>query len=376
MISVQTKATSNQSILKENSTITTIKKYEKKEKITFHNLRYQDSLQVVLKKHGFTDSQVNKIAQQNILEKGFSLIHGNQYRVRENLKDHFLEIKVYEPLRNISYIFWRLKENAGCEKRKENFRVAVQNFFGEINGSIIASIKKILPNEWVAWRFLDAYSLDDKTNLAARIQRGSKFSFSVETKWDREDLIGYGDILQTTLEISNKIEKRQFFRVPGGGTFLNPENVQIDRPLYSPVNYLRISSYFEPNRMHPIKRKRQPHLGVDFELPEGTEVFSAESGRVTRIGYNRAAGNFIVVQHLNNLTTYYDHLDWVDPNLNIDSVVIRGQKLARVGCTGYCTRSHLHFAVKKNGQYINPLKLLKSFTFGSQQFISLLHMEK
>lgn len=334
----------------------------------FFRFRNQETLAGLLRRHGFSEKQIVQVCNQNILPKGLSLAHGNSYRVRQSPDRKFAEVKIYEAPRNLAYLFWRHEEASGSLLREEKFATRHHLVKGRVRGSLLASIMNVLPYQWAAHRFMDAYSFD--FNLARQLQRGAGFRFRIESKWDGADLVGYGEILETALEIGGQLESRQFIRYPGGGAFLNPGNLHVSRPLYSPVNYMRVSSLFETRRFHPIRHRRQAHQGVDFELPEGQAVFAAEAGTVLRSGRQRAAGNFVVIRHPTGLETYYNHMRLIAENIFPGAQVENGQKIGEIGCTGYCTKSHLHFAVKRLGGYVDPMRFLKSYPYRSQKLIS------
>jgi len=70
----------------------------------------------------------------------------------------------------------------------------------------------------------------------------------------------------------------------------------------------RISSPFNPRRLHPITKKVRPHNGTDFAVSTGTRVYSIGEGVVQRAEYHPAAGNFIEIRHGRKYTTRYLHL--------------------------------------------------------------------
>ncbi len=296
------------------------------------------------------------------------MAHGESYRVRHTPDRRYTEVKIYEAPRDLAYIFWRNGQAAGGIVREERFKVKERKIAGRINGSLLSSIMNQIKYEWAAHRFMDAYTFD--FNIARQLQRNAQYSMRIETKYDGADLIGYGEILETSLEIAGNLERRYYVRYPGGGSFVNPTNTQQTRPLFAPVSYVRVSSLYDSRRFHPIKRRKQPHKGVDFELPEGTEIFSAEAGTILRSGKQRASGNFVVIRHHNGLETYYNHMLTIANNIFPGAKVINGQKIGQIGCTGYCTKAHLHFAVKRLGGFVDPMRYLKSYPFKSQALIS------
>lgn len=106
-------------------------------------------------------------------------------------------------------------------------------------------------------------------------------------------------------------------------------------------------------RIHPIKKTRRFHYGVDLGATSGTPVYAAESGTVKNIRYDGARGNYIDIQHNNGLVTRYQHLIR-KPNFRIGATVQKGQQIANVGSTGMSTGAHLHFEVHVNGKAVDP----------------------
>ncbi len=119
----------------------------------------------------------------------------------------------------------------------------------------------------------------------------------------------------------------------------------------------RITSYFG-EREDPISGEDGVHNAIDIALDEGTCVSAAWDGVVSKTGYDSTSGKYVWLVHKNGNETFYCHLSEV---LVSDGVVIRaGETIAFSGNTGYSTGPHLHFAVKENGEYTDPLDYLKA----------------
>lgn len=103
-------------------------------------------------------------------------------------------------------------------------------------------------------------------------------------------------------------------------------------------------------------RYRGSHRGVDLNAPQGTDVYAALDGRVIDAGRHRQYGNFVTVDHGNGVVTLYAHhrVNFAQ----IGDVVRRGQKIAEVGRTGNASGPHLHFELRIDGAYRNPLPML------------------
>jgi murein DD-endopeptidase MepM/ murein hydrolase activator NlpD len=124
-----------------------------------------------------------------------------------------------------------------------------------------------------------------------------------------------------------------------------------------PVKGAPITSKFNPNRLHPILKKRMPHTGTDFGAPTGTPVYAASYGVITKLGAYGANGNFIAIQHDHGYETGYSHLSRFEAGLKVGDKVSRMQVIGYVGSTGRSTGPHLHFSAKKDQVFIDPESL-------------------
>lgn len=124
-----------------------------------------------------------------------------------------------------------------------------------------------------------------------------------------------------------------------------------------PVPGAPVTSHFNPNRLHPVLKKRMPHNGTDFGAPTGTPVHASSFGRVTFVGWGGPAGNLIRIEHPGQIETLYFHLSRFEAGIEVGDHVDRMQVIGYVGSTGRSTGPHLHFGVKKNGKYVDPMSL-------------------
>ncbi len=318
-----------------------------------------DTVFNILRKHKFNTKHLGQAFQKKVLPKSFSLVPGEKYYVVNEQGNY--QVRFYDNKSDKKFIFWRDGTSAGSKISLPNYRVRKETVHGRVVGSLIVSIAKQIPDKQVAYRFMDAFSYD--YNLRRQLQRGAKFSLTVEKKYEGKDFIKYGEVLMARIEIKGKTVTRYFVPYADGGAFVANHWSQSDRPFYAPAAYSHFSSLFSYRRKHPIQGYRKPHLGLDFELPQNAKIFAVSPGKVLRMGKNRAAGNYVVLRHSNGLESYYNHLAKIDSSVKKGGFVAQGQEIGRNGCTGYCTKPHLHLAIKKNGRFVNPIKYLKSYPY-------------
>lgn len=122
-------------------------------------------------------------------------------------------------------------------------------------------------------------------------------------------------------------------------------------------SYKRISDDYG-YRIHPILKTKQFHNGIDMAAPGGSPILAAYNGTVTAAAYSSTMGNYIMIDHGDNLYTIYMHASKLYVSKGAE--VVKGQKIAAVGTTGRSTGNHLHFSVRLNGSYVNPWEYLSS----------------
>lgn len=123
-------------------------------------------------------------------------------------------------------------------------------------------------------------------------------------------------------------------------------------PFHSRV---RVTSPFNPRRLHPVTGRVRPHNGVDFGMPVGSLVSAPSDGVVDKAGFSRSAGYFIVLRHSSTVSTVYMHLSKL--SVRPGQRVKQGATIARSGNTGISTGPHLHYEVRIGGRAVNPLRV-------------------
>jgi len=135
----------------------------------------------------------------------------------------------------------------------------------------------------------------------------------------------------------------------------NKEKMLASIPAIQPIaldELTRFGSAFG-YRIHPIYKIRKLHTGVDLTAPRGTEIHASGNGIVTRADWAGGYGNCVRINHGYGYMTLYGHM--------MKFIVRPGQKVKRgdvigyVGSTGLSTSPHLHYEVRINGKFVNPV---------------------
>lgn len=149
------------------------------------------------------------------------------------------------------------------------------------------------------------------------------------------------------------------FRSPEeeGADYFNAKGESLSKLfLAAPCRYRRISSKFDPNRLHPLLKIRRPHLGVDYAAPTGTPVRAVADGVIGFVGPKGGNGNLVSIKHGYGYESGYAHLSRFARGLKAGQRVEQGQVIGFVGSTGLSTGAHLHFGLKHDGKFVDPLE--------------------
>jgi len=117
-----------------------------------------------------------------------------------------------------------------------------------------------------------------------------------------------------------------------------------------------ISDVFGSQRIFNGKAQR-PHYGLDFRVPTGTPVRAMNRGTVLLARFLYFEGNCVVIDHGQGLLTLYLHLSQF--KVKEGDSVKGGQEVGLSGGTGRATGPHLHVAVRWQGTYLDPARLLQ-----------------
>lgn len=176
----------------------------------------------------------------------------------------------------------------------------------------------------------------------------------------------YGVPLRSVLEANHKksdldVHPGEILYLPGGN-YLSRSNVQwiglnslvVDKVFVKPTTG-RFADGFG-DRIDPLDGKKRFHSGLDLAPGLGARVVAAQSGKVAFADIRAGYGRLIILDHGNDLTTWYGHLDEI--LVRPRQIVKKGELIGRVGRSGRATGPHLHFEVRLKDHPQNPLLYL------------------
>lgn len=189
------------------------------------------------------------------------------------------------------------------------------------------------------------------------LQPGDAFRLLVE-KQTREtgEFAGYGPVLAAEfVNAGRQIRAVRFTAPDGAPAYFDEEGRSLKRFfLKSPLKFEpRVTSSFSRARRHPILNYTRAHNGVDYAAGTGAPVGAVAGGIVTLAGWTGGGGRTVRIRHASGYESEYLHLSSIA--VRRGARVGQGDLIGRVGSTGLATGPHLHYGLRLNGRYVNPV---------------------
>lgn len=222
---------------------------------------------------------------------------------------------------------------------------------GIIENSLFNAAKKADLSDNMTMKLANVFGWD--IDFALDIRKGDRFSLLYEQIWRDGEYLRDGQILAARFINRGDTFEAVRFDAGDGPDFFDPGGRRMRKAfLRAPLNFSRVTSNFNPRRFHPVTRQVRPHNGTDYGAAPGTPVWSAGDGVVIESAFNRVNGNYVFVQHGNQIVTRYLHLTRRD--VKRGDRVSQGQTIGTVGSTGLATGPHLHYEFLVNGAHRDP----------------------
>lgn len=327
-------------------------------------VRSGDSLAKLFQRAGLSASELHEVMQAGPEAKSLTRLFPGQKLAFQLDDDGELQSLRYEEDLLTSTEYVRADDSFIAEKVVREPEVRQQFARGSIDSSLYkAAADAGLPDGTI---LEIANIFGGVVDFILDIRAGDEFAVLYEEKWLDGQKVGNGAVLAATFINQGRAHTAyRYDDTTGSSSYYSPEGVSMRRAfLRAPLDFLRVTSNFNPKRMHPVLKITRPHRGVDYGAPTGTPVYAAGDGRVAQSGFTRPNGNFVVVQHGQQYTTKYLHLQ--KRAVSAGARVKQGQLIGWVGSTGYATGPHLHYEFLVNGVHRDPRKIVDQLPRATQ----------
>lgn len=173
------------------------------------------------------------------------------------------------------------------------------------------------------------------------------------------------DAQNTAIRTNDSDERwRQIKKLNGILGTHDPKSVRSLEPMVPPTKATRRTSFFADRRVFAYsngKSSTSLHYGIDYGIPEGSEVRACAAGRVVMAEWRITTGWSTVIEHLPGLYSLYYHQS--EMKVKEGDVVQAGQLIGLSGKTGLATGPHLHWEMRLDMEAVSPDFFTGDFTF-------------
>jgi murein DD-endopeptidase MepM/ murein hydrolase activator NlpD len=223
-----------------------------------------------------------------------------------------------------------------------------------IDSSLFQAAESAQISDGVALKLANVFAWD--IDFVLDIREGDRFTAIYEQIYQDGKYLRDGELLAAEFVNDGKAFRAvRFVNDAGVAGYYAPDGKPMRKAfLRAPVEFTRVSSVFNPHRLHPILNLIRGHMGTDYAAPIGTPVHAAGEGRVSFAGTRGGYGNAVVLAHTDGISTLYGHMSRFARNLRVGSHVQQGEVIGYVGMTGLATGPHLHYEYLLNGVHKDP----------------------
>lgn len=206
-------------------------------------------------------------------------------------------------------------------------------------------------------RARDRYIRDVKNLLSER--------YETENDIPKSNNTSAADSTDLNLDATEEELRVRQFQAEGGDAskFVNTDSANNNpKAIFSTATSSRLEQMFltspisgEVSLPFALDKK---HFGIDIIAAKNTPVKAAADGFIISSDWTLETGNTIVIQHTNNVVTFYKHNAALLKKTG--DRVKAGEAIAIVGNTGeQSSGPHLHFELWKDGRPMNPQEYIR-----------------
>ena len=226
-----------------------------------------------------------------------------------------------------------------------------------IDSSLFQAAESAGMSDTMALRLAEVFAWD--IDFVLDIRQGDHFKAVYEQIYQDGKYLRDGELLAAEFVNDGRVYRSvRYVNEAGVAGYYSPSGQPMRKAfLRAPVEFTRVSSVFNPHRLHPILNLIRGHMGTDYAAPIGTPVHAAGDGRVIFAGRRGGYGNAVLLAHGNDIATLYGHLSHFARHLKVGDRVPQGAVIAYVGMTGLATGPHLHYEYLVHGVHKDPQKV-------------------
>ncbi len=214
----------------------------------------------------------------------------------------------------------------------------------------IAVERTVVYTKEISYKTVTTY---DKTMFETQSVVTKKGSNGITEYVDRVTLVNGEEVTRKNVEkvvlkaVVNRAVTKGTKSLAPTGKFIFP----IEKGKYKITSYYMDKEYY--------KQFGTWHKALDFGAKNGTPIMAPDSGTVIFADWTsgKGYGYLVKIEHQKGVVTWYGHCSKLA--VKKGDKVYQGQVIAYVGSTGNSTGPHLHFEIRVNGEYVNPLDYLK-----------------
>jgi murein DD-endopeptidase MepM/ murein hydrolase activator NlpD len=207
----------------------------------------------------------------------------------------------------------------------------------------------------IAMALADVFAWD--VDFYQDVRKGDQVDALVEKFVSNGRLVRYGEVLAARYQ-GQAVGDKEVFRYElkeGDFSYFGRDGQSARKSfLKSPLKFAHVTSRYG-SRYHPVLHYVKQHRGVDYGTPVGTPVWAVADGTVLKAGNYGPNGNMVCLRHRNGWESCYCHLSKFGAGVRVGARVNQKQVIAYSGNTGRTTGPHVHYALKRNGSFVNPL---------------------
>lgn len=326
-------------------------------KVITENVRTGDTLSTIFERANAGVSTLYRlIADEDIKAPMEKIFPGQTFAFTFNTNDELIKVSFNES-QLVSYDIDLLKTEetfASINKVVRTPDIHTEYTKAVIDGSLfLAGLNAGLSDNMIM-QLATLYGWD--IDFALDIRKGDEFSLLYEENYLDGEKLSDGPILAAKFNNNGReIVAIRYTDADGRTDYYSPDGNSMRKAfLRTPMDVFRISSSFNPNRMHPVLNRIVAHKGTDYAAPVGTPIKATGDGKILKAYYSATYGNVVIIQHGEGIRTLYAHMSKFSKYARAGARIKQGQIVGYVGATGRVTGAHLHYEFQVHGVHKNP----------------------